>query len=1491
MSKAASRRNKLAELRALRASGKKAYDSYELAEENALYEEVDENEYKNIVRERLNQDDFVVDDNGEGYADDGREEWDRVPTYYSESDDDGAVASGSRPRKPGKSDKRKREEEAAKRDANDRDISEFFMKGQSAPQPKAKVIKTEEDDRFLANLLGEVDSNVSAPVVRLPKRNRSPERRRARALSPVRSARHPAPKKARLSPEAVPPISHTEPDDDDGFLPPMDDDDVIPHANDDVMSDPAPLPSSPISKVVARKAQLKTEPAEEDEDEEMMEVAHAGAINTASVNLAASRHIKKLVKPEPYPTPASSSAPKAPAVDVDSSSWNQLTDALNVAESSQPQTLTLGKMDYKDAIEDDGSLNMFWTDYTEVNGSLCLFGKVQNKKTGTYASCFVKVDNILRNLYFLPRQHRQRGGQDTSEEVGMQDVYSEVDEIMTKMNVDMYKIKGCNRKYAFELPGIPSEAQYLKLLYPYNKPQIPAEKTGETFSHVFGTNTVLFEQFVLWKNIMGPCWLKIQDADFGTLKNSSYAKLEVSVKSPEGITALSDSDGLDAPPLTLMSLAMRTTFNAKDNKTEILAITARIYENVLLSDTTPAKKMPSRTFTLIRPNGNAFPFGFDKLAQGRKKGLLKLMKTEADILSFFLAQLDLVDPDVILGHQLEGVDYSIILNRLHEKKTPQWARLGRLRRAQWPSSIGKAGGNVFAERQVMAGRLLCDLANDAGKSVMFKCQSWSLTEMCNLYLGDDTHRWDIDNEAALKTWAAEKSGLMDYVTHMEADTYFIAALALSTQILPLTKVLTNLAGNSWARTLTGTRAERNEYILLHEFHRNKYICPDKQFYKGRPKVEDEVDDEDAAPSKKKDKYKGGLVFDPKKGLYDKFVLVMDFNSLYPSIIQEFNICFTTVERSGWSEAEDTVPAVPTEQELGILPRLIATLVSRRRQVKSLMKDKNASPEELATWDIKQLALKLTANSMYGCLGYTKSRFYARPLAVLTTSKGREILKSTADLAESNSLEVIYGDTDSVMINANVESVADALKVGNEFKKAVNERYRLLEIDIDNVFRRILLQAKKKYAAINLVEVPGGKYVEKMEVKGLDMKRREYCGLSKEISSRILNEILSGDETEVAVQRIHEYLREISGKMREQLIPVQKYIIFTQLGKAPTEYPNADSMPQVQVALREIARGKPVRRGDVISYVVTGDSKTSSEAVAKRAYTPQDVTKKDSDLKVDVEWYMGKQIFPPVERLCANITGTSTSQLAEQLGLDIRRYANNSSSNSGSNDLEIHPLESQIPDEIRFQDCARLSLRCRKCKTSSSFEGLLPATSTTDGNPTLRVTAQGVACPSCSSTISNLSIVAQLEHAIRAQTSRYYQGWLVCDDVSCGNRTRQLSVYGTRCMGPKGLATGCLGRMRYEYSERDIYNQLVYFASLWDVEKAKAKAQSGATGLGGSGNGGALGATEIERVKTLAEHNRTRFETLKGVVDRYLDKCGRQWVAMDTLFSKLGFVAV
>lgn len=97
---------------------------------------------------------------------------------------------------------------------------------------------------------------------------------------------------------------------------------------------------------------------------------------------------------------------------------------------------------------------------------------------------------------------------------------------------------------------------------------------------------------------------------------------------------------------------------------------------------------------------------------------------------------------------------------------------------------------------------------------------------------------------------------------------------------------------------------------------------------------------------------------------------------------------------------------------------------------------------------------------------------------------------------------MYGDTDSVFVNSNVTELAEALKISAMLKKAVNDRYRLLEIDLDAVFQRLLLLQKKKYAAIKVED--GTRTTT--EIKGLDMKRREYCALSKQVSQFVFCEV-------------------------------------------------------------------------------------------------------------------------------------------------------------------------------------------------------------------------------------------------------------------------------------------------------------------------------------------------------------------------------------------------
>jgi DNA polymerase alpha subunit A len=367
------------------------------------------------------------------------------------------------------------------------------------------------------------------------------------------------------------------------------------------------------------------------------------------------------------------------------------------------------------------------------------------------------------------------------------------------------------------------------------------------------------------------------------------------------------------------------------------------------------------------------------------------------------------------------------------------------------------------------------------------------------------------------------------------------------------------------------------------------------------------------------------------------------------------------------------------------------------------------------------------------------------------------------------------------------------------------------------------------------------------------------------NSELLNFLLSGEDPETVVEKIHNHLRELSKKMREYTVPTRKYTIYTQLGKNPDQYPNGASMPSVQVALHLQAKGKHVKAKDVMSFIITGDSSGSAENAAKNAFPVDEVLKSGSDLKPDVDYYLHKQILPPVERLCAPISGTNITLLAACLSLDTTKYRVSTATEGNKQEHEISPLESQIPDAVRFERCSTLFLRCRVCASVAPFFGIADVRTRNLGH-------EGVKCANkeCGQTLSNLSVAAQLQSQIRQLLARYYEGAVQCDDPACGNTSRSISVYGSRCLGPKGLAKDCLGRMKWIVSEKDVWNQLLYFQSLFDPERV-----SKAEGVQGESR---------EKMKVLAEVNRERCETLKGVVGAWLERNGRQWVQMDSLFS-------
>ncbi|KAI8333396.1 hypothetical protein BC941DRAFT_358178 [Chlamydoabsidia padenii] len=1153
--------------------------------------------------------------------------------------------------------------------------------------------------------------------------------------------------------------------------------------------------------------------------------------------------------------------PRDPTLqDWESTDANVKSDILDATEVKEESTSM-------DLLESDGTLNFWWYDAYEhrEKGSVYLFGKILNKGSKNYISCCLAVHNIERNVFILPRTQASDGKYllfyNIGEEIGMESVYSELSAVCTKYRIKKWASKPTTRKYAFEIPGVPHEAEYLKMVYNYNEPALPENLSGATFSHAFGTQTGPLEHFLIKRDIMGPCWLQIKNAKASGSKET-WCKTEFTINDPKMCNPLRDANGnapTDVPPLVVMSLSLRTVLNKQKNANEIVAASALVCKQVKIDEPTPIQDQAKARFTAVRQlNNTPFPPGFQNAVAKERKlnnSEIKVEKTESSLLNYLLARIHVCDPDVIVGHNFSGFDLDVLLHRMKALNTQNWHRLGRLRRKNWPKLQAGAGGareSTYQERMVMCGRLICDTYLAAKD--LIRSKSYRLNDLAKSQLKIDREDIEFDK---LDAYYNNADDLLHMVKHCSFDSFLSSSLMFKLQILPLTRQLTNLAGNLWARTMTGARAERNEFLLLHEFHRQKYICPDKSFnIKSQAAVEAlEMDGEETkAKGRRKPAYSGGLVLEPKKGFYDKYVVLLDFNSLYPSIIQEYNICFTTDDDST-EQSEEKVPDIPEQgMAQGVLPRLIKTLVERRRQVKGMMKNPKLSEAEMMQLDIRQKGLKLTANSMYGCLGFSHSRFYAKPLAMLITHKGREILQNTVDLAGTLDLNVIYGDTDSIMVYTNEDELAKVKEMGNLLKKRVNELYKLLEIDIDGFFKHMLLLKKKKYAALLVEEKPNGELVETVETKGLDLVRRDWCDLSHDVSNRVLAFILSKMDREEVVEQIHTYLREVGTQIRNGEVSLDKYIINKQLTKSPEEYADAKSQPHVQVALRMRQAGLSVNSGDTVPYVIClmENMPTGSKGFAERAYHPNDV--RNGDMQLDIEWYLNQQVHPPIARLCSPIDGTDAAHLAECLGLDGSKFTHISSSNDG--DAYV-TLDAQISDEERFRNCERLELQCQHCQAKSRFEGI--------GRLVNDETMEyGLSCAECRQELSPSFIHIQLTLAIRSFIRLYYEGWLICDEPTCFNRTRMMSVFGRRC-----LANGCLGAMAREYTDKQLYTQLLYFSHLLDHDLTRKHY---------------TGTPHSIQVSSFINRHHSTLAGLKSVVDSYLDKSAYRHVDLPKLLS-------
>jgi DNA polymerase alpha subunit A len=542
--------------------------------------------------------------------------------------------------------------------------------------------------------------------------------------------------------------------------------------------------------------------------------------------------------------------------------------------------------------------------------------------------------------------------------------------------------------------------------------------------------------------------------------------------------------------------------------------------------------------------------------------------------------------------------------------------------------------------------------------------------------------------------------------------------------------------------------------------------------------------------------------------------------------QEYNICFTTITRPTQDEDGNTPLAElpsPTVQA-GVLPRLIGNLVARRREVKAIIKAEHDEARR-AQLDIRQKALKIMANSMYGCLGFSGSRFYARALAELITARGRDALQHACEMAENQHMEVIYGDTDSVMIHSATDDLAVARKMADTLKREVNKHYKCMEIDIDGVMKSMLLLKKKKYAAL-MIEEKNGETTLTRETKGLDLVRRDWCTLSREAGSKVLDFILSGKPREEIVSDIQAFLREIASKIKNNALGIEQYVVTKALTKAPGDYPDAKNQPHVQVAKAMMEQGTPIGAGTVVEYVICVD--TGKAGVADRAYHPKTVLKAEGLLQIDTQWYLAQQLHPPIWRLCEPIDGIDSAQIAECLGLDPAKFQVHTDRNDDATAGHIAlPSASELQ---RFQGADSLQVQCSTCHASGPVLGLLNHGGNSPAPVVEWLGGGALKCGTCSVKHDTERLRNALALAIRKQVKAYYTAGLRCEEVSCRDQSRGLSTHEASSDAgaapfPPCTVPRCKGRMLKLHSDQKLHTQLLFYKTLFDLTWARKKAMN------------------------------------------------------------------
>ena len=512
------------------------------------------------------------------------------------------------------------------------------------------------------------------------------------------------------------------------------------------------------------------------------------------------------------------------------------------------------------------------------------------------------------------------------------------------------------------------------------------------------------------------------------------------------------------------------------------------------------------------------------------------------------------DPDIITGYNIDGYDIPHVLKRdeILEGKGLNWGRDGGM--------IEKVGYRTWK----MKGRVVVDAWWEAKKT--FRPKKETLMAVSNLLLGEGKD--DIDTSRIEEEW---KNRREDVIRYCVKDSVLALRILNKTSSVQRGVELAYVARLPLVDVLSGTTSTLIDSILIRKADRAGIGIPLTRHEKKRSKIE------------------GAYVHAVEPGLYD-WVVVLDFRSMYPSLMIEKNICFTTFTRdvdAGNKTPLDDVFYLPKDRRMGLVPDILQDLMDRRQNAKSRMRSAKTD-DESRFLDGLQEAIKVLMNSFYGVFASYFYRFTNRSIGASITAFAREAIMDLISTIEGEGVEVIYSDTDSVFLRSPHDNAEDTI----EFSKKLARRFSRdgVVLEFEKVLNPFFTHGKKKrYVGMQIWPE------EKLIVRGYEMRRTDSFDLQSGSLTRMFEYVLDRD-----IDGALLFARETIRKCREEDVETQSLVISRTVKEVEEDrirsaYKNPDSLSNIQALRKTLLLGIEVVPGMKVSWIVV-DAKTSPQRV-------------------------------------------------------------------------------------------------------------------------------------------------------------------------------------------------------------------------------------------------------------------------------------------------------